>query len=353
MHARKDARRRATCLLPALMALLPVGVVACDGREPHVEGTVPLTLERVALVARESLPAVPISSENDAFGFARAADLVFDGDRLVVLENGNSRIVRFDERFRPEGYIGREGAGPGELRGALSLAVWHGLYAVSEASNGRVSIFRSNGGFVRSIAVPHGFTPVQWGPDGRLFVCSYDARNYLLAGDTAGPWRPFAERPWDLYPEEFQAGFRPIIHGDVQFAVAGDGTVYVYDDELGVLVEYDATGGRVAVRRLPQRILDGLSERRAQVLGDFGGKGRNARPEITDLSVTDDGRLFLLFPNIGAIGLLVDPRTNRAQAIKWPPEAEQRLGGFGGVIKDGLFFRHSSDDVRIFRLIAE
>ncbi|MDH3495841.1 MAG: hypothetical protein OER21_03700 [Gemmatimonadota bacterium] len=349
MRARQSVFR----LLPVLVALMPAGVPACSRGEPHVEGAIPIALERVALVVQESVPAAPISSENDEFGFARAADLVFDGDRMLVLENGNDRIVRLDEQFRPEAYFGREGAGPGELRGAMSLAVWQDLYAVSEGTNARVSIFRSDGAFVRSLAVPHGFTEVQWGPDGSLFVCSYDDRNYFLRGDTAGPWRPFAERPWDLYPEEFRAMFRPIIHGDVQFVVAGTGAVHVYDEMLGSLVEYSPTGQRVAVRRLPQRILDGLIEQDALVLGDFGGDTRRARPGITDLSVTDDGRLFLLFPNVGAIGLLVDPRTNRAQAIKWPAEADQRYGGFGGVIRNGLFFRHSSDDVRIFKLIPE
>lgn len=351
MRAGCSQLRSVDLLVLALLASPLTGIAACGGTA--ADGAIDLVLEDAALVARESVLAVPISSEDDEFGFARAADLVFDGDRMLVLENGNDRIVRFDETLRPEAYFGREGAGPGELRGTTALAVWQDLYAVSEGTNGRISIFRSDGKFVRAVPVPHGFTEVQWGPDGRLLVSSYDARNYLLAGDTAGPWRPFAERPWDLYPEQLQAGFRPIVYGYVKFAAARDGTVHVYDNVLGSLVEFAPSGERLAVRRLPRRIRDGLAKHRALVLGDFGGDGRGARPEITDLSITDDGRLFLLFPNVGAIGLLVDLQTNRARAIEWPPDADQRYGGFAGVIRNSLFFRHSSDDVRIFKLIPE
>jgi hypothetical protein len=307
------------------------------------------------LEAREfPLPHV-ISPEGDEFGFARAMDAQFAGDRLVVLENVNSRLIVFDRDLRPVRYIGREGAGPGELRGAYSIATREDEYAVSEINNARVTIFGADGAYRRSFGVPDGLTELAYAPDGTLYVKADDGEHYLYGVEASGVARPFGQRPWDLYPEAVLTSPRVPGTGLLKFAVTDSGTVHVYDAILGALVTFAPSGERRAVHRLPGRVYEGLVERSRERSRDFGGTGANARPGITDLSVSDDGRLLLLFPPVdhGVFGLLVDASTFQAQRVRWSAEVQNTHPGWGGatgVVRGGLFYRALGDDVLVFSL---
>jgi hypothetical protein len=307
-------------------------------------------VDQSPLLATEVALEEPISPESDGGGFAHAMALQFDGERLVVLENANSRLVVFDSTFHPIRFIGRPGAGPGELRGAFGLAVWNDEYAITEIQGGRISVFGADGRFRRNVLLPNGFTQVAYGSDGTLYVSAYDQRNYLLAFDREGIARPFAERPWNLYPEDVLAAPR-LPGGGVDFAVTDGGLVHVYDPHLGALVKFGPDGRQLMARRLPAPVLDGLTKSQALVERDFGGSGRNALPTITSLSATDDDRLLLLFPSIdGVFGLLVDAGTYRTRALRWGPGTDPQLAGFGGVVHDGRFYRLTSDEIRVFKL---
>jgi len=302
------------------------------------------------IVAHEVVLKRPVSPESDGWGFARAAAVRFDGDRMLVLENGNSRLVVFDSAFRPLTYIGRPGAGPGELRGIYGLAVWEGEYAITEVNNGRISVFGADGAFRRIVLLPNGFTQVGYGPGGTLYVSAYDQRNYLLAIDRAGIARPFAERPWDLYPDAVLV--TPLLPGgSVWFAITDGGVVHVYDPQLGALVKFGPDGRRLTARRLPAALLDALTKHAALAERDFGGSGRGALPQVTSFSATDDGRLLLLFPaHEGMFGLLVDATTYRTRPLRWAPGTDPQLAGFGGVVHRGRFYRLASDEIRVFQL---
>jgi hypothetical protein len=338
--------------IPAIGRGLPaalVVIVGCWGRD-RARAAPQAELDGTPVIAREAAPVRPISPESDGEGFAGAADLRFDGERMLVLENGNSRVVVFDREFRPIAHIGRGGAGPGEMRGIYGLAVWNGEYAITEVNNGRISVFGADGTFRRTILLANGFTQVSYGPDGTLYVSAYDQRNYLLAIDRQGVARPFAERPWDLYPDDVLAS--PVLPGGpVWLAVTDSGTVHVYDPDLGALVKFGPDGRRIMARRLPGAVFDGLMDLDRLVRRDFGGSGRDARPQVTSFSATDDGRLVLLFPAIdGMFGLLVDAGTYRAKPVRWGAGTDRQLAGYGGVVHNGMFYRLTSDDVRIFRL---
>jgi hypothetical protein len=304
-------------------------------------------------MAQETEVARPYSSEPDGMGFAVASAIAFHGDRLVVLETGNNRLVVFDDRHEPVAYLGREGSGPGEMRGGIDLAVWEDEYAVVEINNNRVSVFGADGAFVRSFAVPNGFTTLAYGPDGTIYVNAYDGANYLLAADREGTLRPFGERPWPLYGDEVMV--RPASQAGGRFFVtaAASGMIYVYDHILTALVELDSAGQVRGLHRLPAAIVEGLLNQSALMAKDFGGGGRGATAAITDLSLTDDGRLLLLFPNVGAIGLLVDPGDFTARLIKWSPEFDPRFGAGSGVLRGDTWYRLMGDEVRLFRLVPE
>jgi len=326
--------------------------LACGGVSDQA-GSSRLRKDGPPLLTYELPLAQPFSSEPDSMGFAMAATVAFHGNQPVVLETANNRIVVFDEHRRPIAHIAREGSGPGEIRGAMDLAVWHDEFAVVEVTNARVSVFGADGSFLRSFAVPNGFTPIAYGPDGTLYVNAYDGRNYLLAADRDGTLRPFGERPFDLYAEQFltspasQAGERFFL------AVTDSGTVYVYDPILGALVAHDQSGRRVGTLALPENIVKGLTHQSALVRRDFGGSGRDATAGITGLSLVDDGRLLMLFPNVGAIGLVIDPVRRTAREIRWGPGLDPKFGGFSGVLRGDTLYRLSSDDLRLFRLTPE
>jgi hypothetical protein len=326
-----------------------VAGLACHG-EGKVGGIPRVELDPHPVMAREVAPVRPISPESDGEGFAGAANVRFDGERMLVLENRNSRMVVFDRELRPIAYIGRPGAGPGELRGIYGLAVWNGEYAITEVNNGRISVFGSDGTFRRTVNLGNGFTQVGYGPDGTLYVSAYDRRNYLMAVDREGIARPFAERPWDLYPAELAVP-APLLQDPTAFALTDSGTVHVYDADLGALVKYGTDGLRVLERRLPRRVLDGLEEYDRLSMQDFGGSGRGARPKVTGFSATDDGRLLLLFPSIdGVFGVLVNAATYRAALLEWGPGTDPQLAGSEGVIHRGVFYRLTADEIRTFQL---
>jgi hypothetical protein len=331
------------------LALTAGALLACGGGDsiPVVRTTAP------ALLALEIDLAEPVSSEGDGLGFALAGAVEVRAGRLVVLETGNDRVVVFDDRRRPSRYIAHGGSGPGEIRGAVGLAVWRHEYAVVEVNNARVSVFDTSGAFIRSFGVPNGFSNIAYGPDGTIYVNAYDRENYLLAARRDGGLRPFARRPVDLYPADVMASPVSRISGYVHFTVTPDGVVHAYDAILAALVAFDTTGRRIGLRRIPPWIAEGLRDHAALVARDFGGDGTGAPASITDLSVTDDGKLLLLFYNLGAIGLLVDPRTYQAQEIRWGPGVDPKLAGFGGVVRGDVFYRLSSDDLRLFRLVPE
>jgi hypothetical protein len=338
-----------SAILPGGLALTAGVLLACGGGEgiPVVQTTAP------ALIANEIQLAAPFSSEDDELGFALASAVEVRAGRLVVLETGNDRLVVFDDQRHPSRYIGRGGAGPGEIRGAVGMAAWRNEYAVVEVTNARVSVFDTSGGFIRSFGVPNGFSNIAYGPDGTIYVNSYDRENYLLAARREGELRPFGRRPLDRYPADILASPVSRIGGYIQFAVAADGVVHVYDGVLAALVAFDRSGRPIETRRIPPRIAEGLRRRAALVAKDFGGDGVGAPASITDLSLADDGRLLLLFSNLGAIGLLIDPRTYRAQEIRWGPGVDPSLAGYGGVVRGDVFYRLSMDDLRLFRLTPE
>jgi hypothetical protein len=339
-------RRELHRLAPALGLI----VAACRSQAPS-----PIREMRLGgpLLGHEVTLPQPISSEGDGFGFAAASAVDFDGDRLVVVEAGNHRLVRFDTTWHPELRIGREGAGPGELRGPAALAIWRDRYAVSEVGNSRVSVFGADGTFLRSFAIPHGYSDVGFGADGTIYVDAYDGRNFLLSADTAGTLRPFGERPWDLYPGDVLIAPARQVDGHVLLAVTDSGTVHVYDPVIAALVSFDRRGTRLGLCGLPRTIGGRLVESAELAMRDFGGRGRSARANITGLSAADRGQVLLLFPNVGAIGLLAEPRSCRGREIRWGPGLDPRFGGFRGLVRGDLLYRLTGDDLRLFRLIPE
>lgn len=328
---------------------------ACNRVSGSSDGVPVLELDQPPLVAIAVTLAHPVSPENDGWGFAFPVDIALDGDDLLVLENGNSRIVVFDRAYRAERTIGGDGAGPGEMRGVLRMDARAGRYAVSEVTNKRISVFDSKGGFVRSVPVEDGSKPFALGPDGTLYTNSTSPEHYLLVIDRAGGRRPFARRRTDRYPAPLlEGGRRSRRLADNLVAVTDDARVFLYDPVLTAVLEFDRGGRLVREIRLSRRIRDALLEGLRRVYADFGDTRPVYRAPASDLVITPDGDLLLLFGSVdGTFGLLVDPATLAGRALTWSPESEQAtrgIGGAQGVIRDGRFLQVWGDNVHIFSL---
>jgi hypothetical protein len=333
-----------------LLSFPLVWAVACD---PRPADPLEIAIEPPALLAQEIRLPEPVSSESDGMGFAQASAVLFHGGRLAVLETGNDRLVLFDRDYRPVGHIGRPGAGPGELRAPVAVAARADQYAIMEGNNGRVSLFDTAGAFLRSFPVPNGFSNIGFGPSGVIYVNAHDGRNFLFSMSEDGAFRPFGERPWHRYPDRMLQAPTPRVGGYIHFAVADSGTVFVYDPVIAAIVAFDTLGRQTALRLLPGHVAERLSARAALVARDFGGDGRGAPANITDLSLTTDGRLLLMFSTTGVVGLVIETGTWTAREIRWAAGVDPRLSGFGGVLRNDTLYRQSADDLRLFLLTPQ
>jgi len=85
--------------------------------------------------------------------FYRIFDLVVDDlENIYIVDNGNSRIQKFDKSGKYLLTIGREGQGPGDLGLPRNIGFTENdqLY-ISEIGNSRVQLFNKNGDYVKTI----------------------------------------------------------------------------------------------------------------------------------------------------------------------------------------------------------
>lgn len=81
----------------------------------------------------------------------RAADLAVDADGAVyVLDDLFHRVLVVPAGGAPTRTIGRRGGGPGEINGAVALAVHRGVVRVGDVGNQRVHQFAPDGRLLRS-----------------------------------------------------------------------------------------------------------------------------------------------------------------------------------------------------------
>lgn len=334
------------------LASLLLAAACSPGSDGHQPGE--LRIADKPLIAGPNVLDERISPEGDGYGFAFPTGIRFVDDRLVVLENGNSRLVVFDSAFHPTGTLGRDGAGPGELRGVSDLDVWQNRLAVTEIGNSRVSIFALDSGFVRSFDVAYGGAPVAFGPDGTIYAYANSAESYLFAVDTSGIQRPFGARDTALYTDPALERRTALGLAHERMAVTAAG-VHVYDATYGGLIRFDWEGRRTLARRLPSEVLAALRYQAALVIRDFGGDPpKEPRATITDFSSTDDGQLLLLFPSQdGVFGLLVDGATYEARRLRWSDQVlrfDPKRAGWGGIVRAGRFWRIGPENVTVHEL---
>lgn len=144
-----SARKGAPLLAAALLALDAGGawaqgqIVRLPERDRALAGTAP----QVFAVGRAE------GADHEMFG--EIAGVVFDAqENLYVLDRQSNRIMVYDRNGRFVRQIGRRGQGPGELISPFQLVMGgDGSLIVSDPARFGYSIFRTDGSFVRNVAV--------------------------------------------------------------------------------------------------------------------------------------------------------------------------------------------------------
>jgi sugar lactone lactonase YvrE len=146
--------------------------------------------------------------------FIYPTDVAFDEQgRIFVSEYGeNDRIQVFDNQGNQLFAFGRFGNGPGEFSRPQSMLIDKGLVYVTDASNHRICVFKTDGTFVRNMCslgselgqlrFPYG---LDMDPDGRLVVCEFGNNRVQLVEKETGKglkiWGTAGREPGQLaYP---------------------------------------------------------------------------------------------------------------------------------------------------------
>jgi hypothetical protein len=151
---------------------------------------------------------------NEKGQFIYPTDVAFDGQgRVFVSEYGeHDRIQVFDMAGNYQYEFGRFGNGPGEFSRPQSMVIDKGLVYVTDASNHRICVFKTDGTFVRnmgSIGSELGQFRFPYGldidPDGRLVVCEFGNNRVQLVDKDTGKgikaWGSAGREPGQLaYP---------------------------------------------------------------------------------------------------------------------------------------------------------
>ncbi len=246
-------------------------------------------------------------------------DLRLIGDSVVVIEDDKSRLLVLDDHLNVHQTVGRYGAGPGELEGPQDLAIWNGMYAVSDIVSQRITVFNRDGTLSHSMTVPQGPASFDIDSAGTMYVVSRSRDFYLQAIKSLGRGarRNLALRPMELHGRKDLRDGKPNALGTELVAVTKGREIHVFDNQIGLLTKFDTAGNRVLMRRLPNEYLQELREMRGAAVKEIR-RPWAVVPLIKDMTVTPDGKLFLLFNAGQVFGLLVDPSDYSARALQMP-----------------------------------
>lgn len=262
----------------------------------------------VRLLLELTLPADPTVY----FGGVADADLLEDGS-VLVLDQLNRTIYRFTAAGELVDSIGREGAGPGELRGPVQLELaFGGEIVVADALNGRLSRWAPSGRHLGDISLPGGqFVRGMWSTPGGLWVQSFGFgreetavafHRLRSAGDSlAAPRVTFMFRrdPATLAVRGISCEYCPATvtpRDDV--LVAAPDTVYRVAEirDGGTAVRRWQRSGVPAVRRTADEI-EAIRSRMSRASGPpvpFRPQLFAYKPRFASLEADDAGRLWAL-----------------------------------------------------------
>lgn len=326
-----------------------------------------------------------------SFGLIRSIAILDDG-RIAVADGQAQEVRLFDSGGRHLRTFGGEGAGPGELRGMQGVYADHeGLLRVAEQSNGRLSVFHPDSGFVRSYPLrlfSYGFRG-PWGaavaPDGRTFVISsgpigvgrygnlirvydpemgqldaipyHDYTDEVEREEQPGAWRislggsaftwagvPFYARPYELISPD--GGFWTSADGAQYLQVTrwtpgGDTTLVLQSRRFPVPVTAAERDSAMAA------LMAGLASRMPNPPKLDPGKVPPTKPPLYGLSLDESGRLWVRLTDPAVEPTLYDvfgPDGRHAETVSLPFRVDAWIAP---IVRDDTLWAVVVDDVDV------
>ncbi len=325
----------------ALTVLVAISVGLPTGCEPpaaptSLSTTRPVASPRPPVLTVETLLREYRPTLQDELDLHDPSDLQLLDGRLYILDRGNDRVAVADTFLNLVRRFGRRGEGPGELQAPFRMQVLpSGRLAVAEIGNQRISVFTSQGRFVRSIprATPH------------ISAGAFDDTTYLVSGPggrfgsgivygPSGVGRPFGptgspER--DLGEITSDAATRVWVGDEdlVALTRAREGVIEVYD-RAGRLHRLDTIPDdiRSRLQRRQRGLVESLESQGLRVLGYSMVKAPSA---------TSRGELLLLLPLPDPFALIYSPADGRFTRLMAPerPRVRQILRSASAGYLDG------------------
>lgn len=164
----------------ATIALPGISCVAVDWNGALLAGGV----SGVSAVDRSGAEIAAFAPAGD---FGPVTDIAVDASQhqYAVLFGRTGRIVLYDETYQPVFTFGSNGEGPGQFRGAVSVAVHSsGEIFVADQGHGTIRVFDGVGNYLRSFGTP-GSGP---GRFNQLAGIAFSAEGLLYATDSFQSW---------------------------------------------------------------------------------------------------------------------------------------------------------------------
>lgn len=283
--------------IPAVLAL-----VACSST-PEPPETGPLEVGDPIRVVREA--GVAFQDDGEEFLF-HPSDLALAGDSLIVVDNGNDRIVILDTALAVLATIGREGEGPGEFASPISVRVTPSEIFVAEINNGRFTVLDRRGQFVRTFGDMVPSTAFAIDSRGAIYHATRSLTHHAIKVSADGE-HLFAPRRDTAVGEEAMAIMKTT--RESWLAVTAGDTVHVFNDTDGTISKYSPDGERITTRPLPGFYIDSLKARRLRLVKALSRYGVTefSGTLIGGFTTTPDNQILVVGSAGTTIGLLIDP----------------------------------------------
>ena len=270
-----------------IFLIVALSLAGCGMRVAHAQDSVLIDRGQACRTCRfEFVKLATLGGETEEQGLISVESKVVrdsKGRFYVAPTHDRGRVVRYDERGKPSGLIGRRGRGPGEHLSIADLAIAPAdTLIVLDPGNARWTVWDPAGTFVRVARLPgYPWDAVASSNGGLVLQASIRSREtaglpiHLL--DASGKIvRSFGSRLGELRPDRATAQFRAI-------ALTGRGTIWSGNYDRYAIQEWTLEGE--LARTLTSRV-DWFPPHSGPVPG----------PEATlrALSVDEFGRVWVL-----------------------------------------------------------
>src|SRR5690606_13989531 len=128
-------------------------------------------------------PLESIEQLSDSSFMSNGSRLSYYDGLIYLCDYNNSRIVCMDTSFKVIRTMGRNGRGPGEFQGIVSLAIINDTIYALDDGNRRINVFTIKGNYLGDVAIPPiGFLSTRFTVDkeGYFYISSPSDKSFPI-----------------------------------------------------------------------------------------------------------------------------------------------------------------------------